>query len=73
VKFDRLGVNQALLLVEATFDRKQLVAPEQFLPLLDRVSKNESFMHMSRERAARLAEVFRNPPALKAEKAATDK
>jgi hypothetical protein len=67
VKFDRLGVNQALLLVEITLDRKRLVAPEQFLPLLDRVSKNESFMHMSRERAARLAEMFRNPQPLKAD------
>jgi hypothetical protein len=59
VKFDKLGVNQVLLQLEITYDRKRLVAPQQFLPLLDRVSKNESFMHMSRERAARLAEIFR--------------
>jgi len=70
VKFDHLGVNQALLLVEASLDKKRLVAPEQFLPLLDRIIKNESLMHMSRERAARLADMFRNPQPLKA---ATDK
>jgi hypothetical protein len=61
VKFDKLGVNQALLLVEVTLDKKRLVAPDQFLPLLDRIVKNDSFMHMSRERAARLAEIFRTP------------
>jgi hypothetical protein len=59
VKFDHLGVNQALLALEITYDKKRLIAPEQFLPLLDRIFKNESYMHMSRERAARLAETFR--------------
>ena len=33
--FDRLGVNQAVLELEATYDRKRLVALAQFLPLLD--------------------------------------
>ena len=68
VKFDKLGVNQALLQVQITQERKRLIAPEQFLPLLDRVTKNESFMHMSRERAASLAEAFRNPSPPKIEK-----
>src|SRR5579871_5712094 len=48
--FDKLGVNQVLLQLQLTFDRKRLVAPEQFLPLLDRVSKNESYLHIDRER-----------------------
>ena len=59
VKFDKLGVNQALLQLQTTVERKRLVAPAQFLPLLDRVVKNESYMHMARERAASLAESFR--------------
>jgi hypothetical protein len=62
VKFDKLGVNQALLELEAERDRKRLVSPRQFLPLLDRIVKNVSFMHMSRARAAALAEDFRRPP-----------
>jgi hypothetical protein len=61
VKFDKLGVNQALLKLEAWRDRKGLVSAQQFLPLLDRIVKNESFMHMARARAASLAEDFRNP------------
>lgn len=59
IRFDRLGLNQALLNLQSCYDRKRLVAPSQFLPLLDRVVKNESFMHMSRERAAALAEAIR--------------
>ena len=60
VKFDKLGVNQALLLLQITYEKKRLIAPEQFLGLLDRVINNESFMHMSRERASSLADAFRN-------------
>ena len=59
VKYDKLGVNEALLLVQISFEHKRLVAPQQLLPLLDRVVKNESYMHMARERAAGLAQAIR--------------
>ncbi|HLN01513.1 MAG TPA: hypothetical protein VK335_19655 [Bryobacteraceae bacterium] len=59
VKYDKLGVNEALLLLQISYERKRLVAPQQFLPLLDRVVKNDSYMHMARERAAGLAEAIR--------------
>jgi len=62
VKYDKLGVFKALLQLEAAYDRKRLVAWPQYLPLLDRVAKNSSYMNVARERAASLAEVFRNPP-----------
>jgi hypothetical protein len=58
-RFDRLGVNKALLQIEAAWDRKRLVAVSQFLPMLDRVAKNESYLHMARGRAAALADAFR--------------
>ena len=61
VRFDRLGVNKTLLQIEAAYDRKRLVALERFLPLLDRVAKNDCYLHMARERAAALADAFRNP------------
>jgi hypothetical protein len=61
VKYDKLGVNDALLQLEITLDRKRLIAPEQFLPMLDRVAKNDSFMHVARQRAASIAEQIRNP------------
>jgi len=59
VKYDKLGVNDALLQVEISLDKKRLVAPDQFLPMLDRIIKNESFMHVSRQRADNLAKFIR--------------
>ncbi len=59
VRYDKLGVQDAILRIEVVQDQKRLVAPQQFLPLLDRVAKNESYLHMARERAAALAEKIR--------------
>lgn len=59
VRHDRLGVNEAVVNVQASWERKQLVTASQFLPLLDQVAKNDVYMHMSRERAAGLAEAIR--------------
>jgi hypothetical protein len=64
VHYDKLGVNDVLLQLQITWDHKRLVAPEQFLPLLDRIAKNESFLHLARERASGLAEAIRKPPPL---------
>ena len=60
-RFDKLGVNRVILQIQAAYERKRLVAVDQFLKWLDRVTKNESYLNMARERAARLAETFRNP------------
>lgn len=67
VKYDKLGVNQALLLFQISYDRKRIVAPEQYLPLLDRVAKNDTYLNMARERAAAIAEDIRNPRPAKGE------
>ena len=58
-KYDRLGVNKALLLIQVSIDRKRLIAPQQLLPALDKISKNEAYMHMARQRASTLAETIR--------------
>jgi hypothetical protein len=59
VKYDKLGVNQALLYLAAADDKKRVVSLEQFLPLLDRVQKNDAYLHMARERAAQLYDAFK--------------
>jgi hypothetical protein len=59
IRHDKLGVNEALVNLQSCWDRKRLAGAEQFLPLLDQVSKNDVFMHMSRERAAQLADAIR--------------
>ncbi|HWR54104.1 MAG TPA: hypothetical protein VN428_23540 [Bryobacteraceae bacterium] len=58
-RFDKLGINDALLQLEVSHDRARLVAPAQFLPILDRIIKNQSFLHMARARASKLADAFR--------------
>ena len=60
IHFDKLGVDQAFLQVRMLWDAHRLVAPEQFLPLLGRIEKNESFMHMDRDRAASLSDEIRS-------------
>jgi hypothetical protein len=59
VKYDKLGVNQALLQFTISIERKRLVSPEMFLPMLDRVAKNATYLNMARTRAANLAESIR--------------
>ena len=62
-KYDKLGVNKALLMLQSALERKRLVALDQYLPMLDRIAKNETYLNMARERARGLAGYIRNPPA----------
>src|SRR5690242_2721265 len=64
-KYDKLGVFKAVTMLSAAMDRKRLVGLEQYLPTLDRIVKNESYMHTARVRAAEIAEAIRGgvPPA----------
>jgi len=59
VHYDKLGVNDVLLQLEISWEHKRLVDAAQFLPLLDRIVKNDSFLHISRERAAEIGEAIR--------------
>jgi hypothetical protein len=60
-KYDKLGVVDSLLQLQISFDRMRLVATEQFLPLLDKLANNESYMHTARARAAEVAAMIRAP------------
>jgi hypothetical protein len=64
-KYDRLGVVKALDLLGSAIERKRVVGLDQYLPTLDRIIKNESYMHTARARASEIAEFIRNsqPPA----------
>lgn len=59
VRHDHLGVNEAVVNIQVSWQKKQLVTAGQFLPLLDQVAKSDVFMHMARERAAEVAEAIR--------------
>ena len=60
-KYDHLGVMQAINLLASAYERKRLVALDQFLPILDRVANNETYMHTARALAAEVAEAIRRP------------
>jgi hypothetical protein len=62
VRYDRLGVNDALAELESLWLHKQLAAPKQFVPLLTRISTRETLMHLVRDRAARLKDQFEAAP-----------
>ncbi len=59
VKYDKLGVNRSLLQLEIGLTRGRVVAGPMFLPLLDRVAKNDTYLNMARTRAANLADAIR--------------
>jgi hypothetical protein len=58
-KYDRLGVDKVLRQFIVSMDRKRLVGLEQYLPILDRIANNESYMHTARAKAAEMAEAIR--------------
>lgn len=60
IKYDKLGVVDSLLQLQISLDKKRLLAPEQFLPLLDLLANNESYMHTARVRAAEVAAAIRS-------------
>jgi len=59
VRFDKLGVNKVLLQMQVSMGKNRLVAAEQFLPLLERIIKNESYLNIARSRAAAIADAIR--------------
>lgn len=56
VRFDRLGVNDALLRLQSAFDRERVVAPEQLLPVLEQIAGQKNILHLARSRAAGMIE-----------------
>ena len=70
VKYDRIGVYNVLLKLEAAWDRKRLMGVDLFIPLLDRVVKNDGYLNIARERAEKLAATFRGKPLEEAGKPA---
>jgi hypothetical protein len=58
-KYDKLGVYQALSLLDEGLENDRIVALDQFLPILDRIAKNETYMHTARVLAAQIADGIR--------------
>ena len=61
IKYDRLGVNDALLQLETDLSKGVFPEPELLLPLLDQISNDYRFVEIARQRARALAEKIRHP------------
>lgn len=55
MRYDRLGVNDVLMRVEADYSGKLLPDPQRLLPLLDQIAADEKFIDLARQKARILA------------------
>jgi hypothetical protein len=60
MRYDRLGVNDVILQIEADYNTKQLPEPQQFLDLLDQVAADTKIIDIARNRAQALAARIRS-------------
>jgi hypothetical protein len=61
MKYDRLGVNDALMQFETDFNKGVFPEPQRGLPLLDQIAGDSRFVEIARQRARALAERIRHP------------
>jgi hypothetical protein len=60
MKYDRLGINDALLQFETDLDHKLLPEPQRALSTLDQIAGDSRFVEVGRQRARALAERIRH-------------
>lgn len=60
MKYDRLGVNDALMQFESDLNKRVLPEPQRALPLLDQIAGDSRFVEIARQRARALAERIRH-------------
>ncbi len=59
LKYDRLGVNDALMQLELHLNQRSLPEPERLLPVLDSIAADSKLVDVARQRARALAERIR--------------
>jgi len=60
IRYDRLGINDALLQTETDLTKGVLPEPQRLLPLLDQIAADSRFVEIARQRARSLAERVRH-------------
>lgn len=61
-QFDHLGVNKRLLQFQISLEKDRIVAPAQFLPILQKIAEQKKIIQLARSRAAGLAERIGRAP-----------
>jgi hypothetical protein len=60
MRYDRLGINDALLQFESDLNRSLLPEPQRLLPMLEQIAGDAKFVDIARQRARSLAERIRH-------------
>ena len=60
MKYDRLGINDALLQFESDLNRSLLPEPKRLLPMLEQIAADTKFVDIARQRSRSLAERIRH-------------
>jgi hypothetical protein len=60
MRYDRLGINDALLQFESDLNRSLLPEPQRLLPMLEQIAGDPKFVDIARQRARSLAERIRH-------------
>jgi hypothetical protein len=60
IRYDRLGINDALLQFESDFNRGLLPEPQRLIPLLEQISSDPKFVGIARQRAQSLVDRLRH-------------
>ena len=60
MKYDRLGVNDALLQFESDLNHSLLPEPQRALPMLDQIANDPRYVDIARQRARNLADRIRH-------------
>jgi len=60
MKYDRLGVNDALMYLESDLNRRNLPEPQRLLPTLEQIANDPRVVEIARQRARTLAQRIRS-------------
>ncbi len=60
MRYDRLGINDALLQFESDLNRSLMPEPQRLLPMLEQIAEDPKFVDIARQRARSLAERIRH-------------
>ncbi|HMD31627.1 MAG TPA: hypothetical protein VKG84_06940 [Candidatus Acidoferrales bacterium] len=59
MKYDRLGVNEALVQLDDDVRHQAVAQPERFLPLLEQIAGDSKFLEIARQKARALVDTIR--------------
>lgn len=62
-RFDRLGVDQALVSLASAFERDRIVAPRLLEPILNKIAEQDRIVHVARARARGMLERIHASPS----------